>query len=190
MLEDNIPKISYKSTHSNKAFVYIPHQRILNKAQISVKHVATSFVSACENFGAAPIVAVLNREDLALAQKMQKFSPKIKVVKPENTQQLISLMKNASLCITQRYHGALFSLPLEMPTLILSNDPKLIGLCKELNLPTPQEISVIGETKALNRAIIDTQSFFSHSANRISNVLIARAKRTDKLIAKIFSHYI
>lgn len=190
MLEDNIPKTSDKSTHSNKAFVYIPHQRILNKAQISAKHVATSFVSACENFGAAPTVAVLNREDLALAQKMQKFSPKIKVVKPENTQELISLMKNASLCITQRYHGALFSLPNETPTLILSNDPKLIGLCKELNLPTPQEISVIGETKALNRAIIDTQSFFSRSANRISDVLIARAKRTDKLIAKIFSYYI
>lgn len=179
-----------KSTHANKAFIYIPHQRILNKAQISAKRIATSFVSACENFGAAPIVAVLNREDLALAQKMQNFSPKIKVVKPENTQQLISLIKNARLCITQRYHGALFSLPNEIPTLILSNDPKLIGLCKELNLPTPQEISIIGETKALNRAIINTHNFFSRSASRISDTLIARAKRTDKLIAKIFSHYI
>ena len=179
-----------KSTHPNKAFIYIPHQRMLNKAKIFPERVAKSFVCACENFGAAPIVAVLNREDLALAQKMQKFSPKIKVVKHENTQQLISLMKNTSLCITQRYHGALFSLPNEIPTLILSNDPKLIGLCKELNLPTPQEISIIGEAKALNRAIIDTHNFFSHSASRISNVLIARAKRTDKLIAKIFSHYI
>ena len=190
ILKDENSTITKKSLHINKAFIYIPHKMALNKARISAKRAAKSFVSVCENFQAAPIVAILNKEDLEFAQEMQKSSHQIKIITPKNPQQLIALMQKAGLCITQRYHGALFSLSMSVPTLILSDDPKLKGLCKELRLPPPQDVSTIGETKTLTNAIIGTQTFFSKAASRVSSALIERAKHNDKLIAKIFAHYI
>ena len=77
------------------------------------------------------VIAVLNPEEDMEFAKLLARRGKMRIFVPKKCDMLCTFLKKCDFSLSQRYHGALYSLFCALPTLVLSNDPKLTALCVE-----------------------------------------------------------
>ena len=132
--------------------IYCPCSRGVEKANLTARELASALDSIAKSLGLTVTVAVLNKsEDMALAQKIKMELKDARTVCVQDAKYFKKLLSRAALTVSQRYHGALFSLCLGVPTLALSCDPKLTSLCEQFNAPRPRDISILNSSAGANK---------------------------------------
>ncbi len=132
--------------------IYCPCSRGAEKANLTARELASALDSIAKSLGLTVTVAVLSKsEDMALAQKIKTELKDARTVCVRDAKYFKKLLSRAALTVSQRYHGALFSLCLGVPTLALSCDPKLTSLCEQFNAPHPRDISILNSSAGANK---------------------------------------
>lgn len=125
---DNINKNLINHPQNSSYIVYIPNSRALHISKLNAKQMYSALTHLANKVNASLLIAVMNNKDVPLAKKIFAKSKSVRFILLKNVEDLCEIASGASLVITQRYHGALVSLALEIPTLALSTDPKIISL--------------------------------------------------------------
>ncbi len=135
-------------------FLYIPCVRGIKKAKTSANLVAQTLYLAQKTFDALPRLVILNpNEDLAFAKKINILLPDAEIICPKNVNELLVLFGGAKFIISQRYHGSLFAAKCNVPTISVSNDPKMQGLCKDFKLFPCQNTDILSSPSKLCQKI-------------------------------------
>lgn len=114
--------------------VFIPCANELKRHKITEKILARELKTLSVKFEMPVLIIILNpREDCALARELCSLMG-AKMAIPQGETELKNLLLGAKLSISQRYHGALFSVGCDVPTLALSDDPKMQSFCAEMEL--------------------------------------------------------
>ncbi len=139
-------EINHKLINERKKenFIYIPCVRGLKKLKISAESIAQTMTLIEKSFELSPLLVVLNpKEDLSFAKSVKFLMPNAKIFCPTTPYELFELFASAKFVISQRYHGSLFANACKVPTLSVSNDPKMHGLCKDFKLFPCQNTSIL-----------------------------------------------
>lgn len=166
--------------------VYIPGCRAVLSQKIQPSTLAASLEFLTKKTGIGVTIAVLSKEDENIANKIAKKAEDCKIITINSKNQLISILKQAKICITQRYHGALYSLYCKAPTLILSSDPKAKALCNELGAFPSAPADILYRREALLELCNEAITFAEQNKERIHNEIIGRAEDSDEKLNKVF----
>ncbi len=116
-------------------FVFIPCSSGLKNEGISLDLLASSLEKVAQSWKINLEIVVLNsREDISDACELAHRLKNARVTAPRGANELFEILSGAKFMISQRYHGALFSAMMQIPTLAVSNDPKMHALCKDFGL--------------------------------------------------------
>ena len=187
--KDKAPNIN-QQLMLKRRLIYIPNTRTLIKSGFSLQEVVTTIKSVCEKSNMELIVIPLSKNDFEKLKNETGAKHKILPAYSLSPQEFEKILKSCSFCITQRYHGALFSLSCGIPTLAISNDPKIKSLCKEFALLSPSKTVLLTNTPLLSSTIekelSNHKANYKHRAKRINKY----AETTDANLNKIFDIFI
>lgn len=156
-------------------FIFIPCYNGLEKAHISSKKVAFTLDFIEKTYGISPMLVLLNpKDDLAVAKSIASHLTNVKIECPTTPDKLFLLLQEAEFVISQRYHGTLFAAMCEIPTLSVSNDPKMHSLCKDLSLFPSQDVDIFKNPKHVFRKILSAVDHEKVQKNTIHKKIIAR----------------
>ena len=154
LCEEKAPTTNENSTNK-RFFVYIPCANGLKKSRIDTTKLAHSLSKIEKQFEIQPVIAILNtQQDFAIAKKLKSDLKGAKIVCPTTPNELFSLFKEAKWVISQRYHGSLFALTRGIPTLAVSNDPKMHALCKDFGAFPCQNAKILVSDDELIRKLL------------------------------------
>lgn len=138
-----------KNAEGNGCFIYVPCSGGLSRSKISTDAVISVLKRVQMSFKLPLVIAVLNQtEDMVLAREVAKMLKNTKIICPNLPEELFESLKCAGFVISQRYHGTLFATCCNVPTLAVSNDPKMHSLCKDLGIfPCHSTILLTDEEK-------------------------------------------
>lgn len=174
----NSPKNSY--------FIYIPCASGLKKANIPPTQLITMLKKLEKNNACRVVLCVLNPvEDEETATALPSF----RTICPSTPNELCALLRGAKFVISQRYHGSLFAASCGVPTLSISDDPKIKALCKDFllhpSLPTKQ----LHKSDFL---ALQVEKMIDHHKNneKITNLLLQQgANCSQNALRAIFQKY-
>jgi len=136
-------------------FVFCPHAQSLKAQGVSEEMVALSLKSLARIFDARIRIAVLNKkQDLGLAISITKMIENSDIVLSDSAYALARCFADSEFVISQRYHGTLLSTCAMTPTVAVSSDPKMLGLCRDLFLEPPHSASILKDAALLLKAIM------------------------------------
>ena len=206
--ERNRQKINYRlinaKSEENKSgyFLFFPCTRTSKREGYTKKVLTNTILELSDLLSASVKIVVLNKnEDEINAKIIQKelMANKIhskaeqgeaaasdfytEAVIPKNADELVELILGAKLSISQRYHGALFSLACGIPTVAISRDPKLKALFHDLGIRGPRMISMPTEAKSIKKYVLD--AIKEQNSNQIS--IKKRIKSLEKRAQSSFS---
>ena len=179
------PQISKtdKSNAKKECFVYIPCARGLNKSKISLVDLTKSLRKLEKSFEIPVAIVVLNpEEDLQVAKELSKHLENSKILCPGTPSELFSILKNVKFVISQRYHGTLFSYLCQIPTLSISNDPKMHAFCKDFELFRCQNTDILENPTLLSKQTQLSVDYYNAHKNRINNKIISCAQTSKMMI--------
>lgn len=127
-ISNNIVKKSTQNSQNSSYIAYIPNSRALHISKLSTEQICSALTDLANQSNASLLIAVMNNEDIPLAREICKKTKSAQVILSATAEDLCKALSDASLTITQRYHGALISLSLGIPTIALSTDPKIVSL--------------------------------------------------------------
>jgi len=143
------PKINRQLRKTGR-FLYIPCASGLKRARIDERSVTRALALAERELGLAAFFAVMNEnEDAELARRLSKALGGRRICAPKSASELKKALSEAEITICQRFHGALFSSALGVPTLCLSDDPKMMALCEDFGLYRAMSPVVLSDPSAL-----------------------------------------
>jgi polysaccharide pyruvyl transferase CsaB len=120
------------SASGKKYFAYFCNLRACSELKIPPSKLIFAIKKLRNEQKRECVIVVLNpAEDLKLAKAIAVGSDS-KIFVPKGSEALCSLLRKCEFAISQRYHGALYSIYSAVPTFVLSDDPKLISLCAEM----------------------------------------------------------
>ncbi len=159
LLEDNI---NLRLGNPDR-LVYIPCSAELKRQRICEKAVCESLAFAAKELGVKVSIVVLNKnEDLELARNLSGRLSDCEIRIPRDADGLATALSDARISVCQRYHGALFSAAIGVPTMCVSRDPKLISFCEEFALYGARDPNILCDPCKLKRAALDV---IFHSAD-------------------------
>jgi polysaccharide pyruvyl transferase CsaB len=179
-----------KQGKCNHKIIYIPGKRALSRAKISESQVSNLLKHLSKKLNAEIIIAALSREDEESANKIAQRMGHCKVAHINSRKQLIVLLKGAKICISQRYHGALYSFYCKTPTLVISNDPKMKTLCKELGSSASMPTNIFKNLEAFLLCAEREIELNSQIREEIHFKIIKRAAKTEQKMQKILRYFI
>lgn len=143
------PKINQRLRKTGR-FLYIPCASGLKRARIDERSVVKALREAERELGLAAFFAVMNEnEDAELARRLSKALGGRRICAPKSASELRKALSEAEITICQRFHGALFSSALGVPTLCVSDDPKMMALCEDFGLYRAISPVVLSDSSAL-----------------------------------------
>ena len=158
IFENNSQKLNRQLIFSEESnyFLYIPCARGLKGAKITPAALRKTLKKLEQTHSCKALLCILNPpEDGALSEAIVDFESTF----PTTPTELCEILRNARFTVSGRYHGSLFSAACGVPTLSVSDDPKLSALCKDFGLykcpPT--------------RALADEISLAHHTAKMLSH---------------------
>ena len=120
-----------EKTLKKRCFAFFINARACTGMGISALDLALALEKLQKELKIKCVIVVLNpKEDLPLAKSLARRG-KMKIFVPKKCDTLCAFLKKCDFSLSQRYHGALYSLFCGIPTLVLSSDPKLTSLCTE-----------------------------------------------------------
>jgi polysaccharide pyruvyl transferase WcaK-like protein len=172
-------------------FVFIPCTNAIKNNNISIKKLANLLIKAEKIINVPLAILVLNRkEDLKLANFIKSYCPSSQVLCPKNTNELLDLIKKSQIAISQRYHGTLFSSICKIPTISVSDDPKMSGLCNELLLFPSQSLKSFLNFEELANSISNAISHYNKNIDIITKRIDEYAQRSNSQLEIILSKFI
>lgn len=190
---DNEKEIDQQSisllSNDKKDIVFIPNIRALYECEISPKELASVISGICDNPNCSVNIVILNQKDLKETNTIANLLPNAHISMPTSPRELISLMSNAKICISQRYHGALYSAGCAVPTLAVSNDPKLVALCKEWDIVKSQPTNILKNEAKLKKLCISTIEQSQKNIKETKKIARKNAQKTSQLIEKVLERY-
>jgi polysaccharide pyruvyl transferase WcaK-like protein len=173
----------------------------LIKKRVSIDKVAVilrDWPHSDSNFDASSINAALSGErnveyivlgnDPILEGNLNKSCLDYKSYNPnvESFNEFIKYLNNFDLIITSRYHGAIYSVLLDIPCIALAIEPKLLIAASELKLFSVVEY---GEVDKISSLIKKLRSNISAEVDKIDNIRIEKKceaeNMLDTLMAKL-----
>lgn len=193
---ENNEKINYGLTMESERtpiapfFVFIPCARGLKKAGIDPRRIASSMRSIKSKFGlsCARIVVLNENEDLKIAREIAKEVGISKIFVPKTPQELCNAIEGAKFVISQRYHGALFSIACGRATLGVSGDPKMSGLCRDFGAFSALSPAILARQSALHKNISFALSHQENNGEKTKNNVKNSARRSENLLGALFLH--
>ena len=162
-------KFQERSAKKN-SLVYIPCACGLKNAKISAQLIAKLLKSEQNKLKCDLIIAVLNRhEDLSLAQKIATICKDARVVVPQNANELFSVLKKANTVISQRYHGTLFAAACSLPTVAISDDPKMFAICEDFSLFPCQQVKILKSEEIFESLFEKARIYYEKNTENIAS---------------------
>lgn len=170
----------------NNYFIYIPCARGLKKANITPIQLTTILKKLEKNYACRVVLCILNPvEDEEIAKSL----PSSRTICPSTPNELCALLRDAKFVISQRYHGSLFAASCGIPTLSVSDDPKIKALCKDFLLhPSLREKQLYNS----DFLALQVEKMLDHHKNneKIANILLQQgANRSRNALRAIFQKY-
>ncbi len=128
---ENAYKNTVQSSASNEKIVFIPCRNELERSFLSIEVLARELSTLANSFSVPILIINLNPHEDTDACKELSYLLGAKMLVPKNASELKNHLSSAKLCISQRYHGLLFSVGCDVPVLAISNDPKIVSFCDE-----------------------------------------------------------
>ena len=188
LFESNRQKLNQRLINSpkNNYFIYIPCARGLKKANITPIQLTTILKKLEKNYACRAVLCVLNPvEDEEMATDLPSFL----TICPSAPNELCALLRGAKFVISQRYHGSLFAASCGVPTLSVSDDPKIKALCKDFLLHPSLHTEQLKNLDFLSRQI---EKMMAHHKNneKITNLLLEQGtNRSQNALRAIFQKY-
>ncbi len=175
---------------NSRYFVYILRAGNIKNSHNEIKMLVNELRNVQNTYGLSTLVVVLNpTEDLLLAKTIGRKLKNSRIICPRSPCQLYSLLSQAKFVISQRYHGALFSCMCGVPTLVISNDPKMQSLCADLNMFPCQEPRILRIPNAICRQIGVILKYENQKTDNESSRVALSAKRAEEGLNKIFENF-
>ncbi len=179
------------SNNQKEYFVFVPCANGIKNNNISIKTLASSLSRIEKSLKIPLAIIVLNRkEDLSLAKILKSYCPSAQIYCPNTIKELLRLIEKSAIVISQRYHGALFSSLYEIPTLAISDDPKMIALCEELLLFPAQSINSFLIFEELDDIISKVITHHNEFQNAITKRINNYSQKSNRKIENILSKFI
>ena len=186
-------KINQRLINPQK-ITFILHVGALKKHKITPETLATTLNSLKNQLSLPLSIIVLNEnEDGDFARATASLTCS-EIYFPKTSDALIHALSNSKIAITQRYHGAIASICMEIPTLSISADPKLSALSADFVLfpaifPTilTPKATVSCENNTNNLVTLVAQILKHHEQHKSETLsrLISVAQISDHLLKKI-----
>ena len=171
--------------------VFCPSARGAECDGVSPKRCAKALNHLSRELGAKLIIAVLNEdEDIGFAKGVAKGVVGAQIYIPSSPERFITLLGSAKLVLSQRYHGSLFAASSGAPTLSLSNDPKMISLCRELKLYPPHRAMILRNGDLLLKYAKECISHFQKNQEITLKLVTQSAQKSEHQISQLISHLI
>ena len=183
--------IGESKKRGRERLIFIPCARMHEREELYEDDVGSALTQIAANIGCNEIIiALLNRDDEAMSLRISKKANICRITRISSSQELITLLSGTRLCITERYHGALFSLFCKAPTLAISRDPKMNSLCRELGAIEPFSPSILTRSNTLCESCKRVLEFGTEQREKVSQKIVERAIRTDAALDKLFTHFV
>jgi polysaccharide pyruvyl transferase CsaB len=180
-----------RTSGKKEYFVFIPCTNAIKNNNISIKKLANLLIKAEKILNLPLAILVLNpKEDLKLANFIKSYCPSSQILCPKNTNELLALIKKSQIAISQRYHGTLFSSICKIPTISVSDDPKMSGLCNELLLFPSQSLKSFLNFEELANSISSAISHYNKNIDIITKRIDEYAQRSNSQLEIILSKFI
>ena len=158
----------------------------IKKANITPIQLTTILKKLEKNYACRAVLCVLNPvEDEEVATALPSF----RTICPLTSNELCALLRDAKFVISQRYHGSLFAASCGVPTLSVSDDPKIKALCKDFLLHPSLREKQLYNSDFL--ALQVEKMLAQHKNNeKITNLLLEKgANRSKNALRAIFQKY-
>ena len=178
-----------KSTHylhkplcAKDYFAFCPHSRALKNSNISANAIVKALENISQKYSVRPVIAVLNkRDDLALARILQKNIKCDQTMIFTNPDEMASVFGGAKFVISQRYHGALLALSCNIPTLSLSQDPKMYGLSRDFGSAAPALPQILSNPALMEEILQKALSYHEKHSKEIQTKTKILTQRAEKI---------
>ena len=161
------PKFNQRLRKTGR-FLYIPCASGLKRARIDEESAVKALREAERELGLAAFFAVMNEnEDAELARRLSKALGGRRICAPKSASELKKALSEAEITICQRFHGALFSSALGVPTLCVSDDPKMMALCDDYGLYRAISPVVLSDSSALLHEMDEAKRHFEDNSMSI-----------------------
>ena len=186
----DLVKIRAKSCEEKRHFVFCPCARGFKSAGVSALEVAKALIELANEHKIGIKLLVLNKnEDGSVASDLGKLTG-ASVCAPKGVSDLCEVLSGAKFVMSQRYHGTLFSVACEIPTLSLSNDPKMSAFCEDFGV-FPSKSPEILRSGAHLRAEISAMLFYSaKNGGKIASNIKKAAAISQGSMQKCFQKFI
>ncbi len=170
----------------NNYFIYIPCARGLKKANITPIQLTTMLKKLEKNYACRVVLCVLNPiED----EEIAKALPSFRTICPSTPNELCALLRGAKFVISQRYHGSLFAASCGVPTLSVSDDPKIKALCKDFSLHPSLRAKQLHNSDFLALQVEKMLDYHKNNEKNINILLEQGANRSQNALRTIFHKY-
>ena len=170
--------------------VFIPNERALKEGGVSNAEAISNVRVVCRELNAKLVIVALSKSDRSFAKAELEGDEKVISLYSASPETLTSILYRSSLCITQRYHGALFSCACSIPTLAVSDDPKIKTFCRELQLSAATSVSVFKSPVALLSQCKAAIAQHSQIDSARRETMRKRADKVDVQLDKIVKIFI
>ena len=179
------------TNNEREYFSFIPCTNGIKNNKFPIKNLANLLLKIEKSLQISPAIIVLNfKEDMNLAKILKRYCPNAKIYIPTNEKELLRLLKKSEITITQRYHGALFSSICGIPTLAISDDPKMTALCQELMLFPAQNSNSLGVLKELENTLASVIAHHKKFQSAITEQIDRYSKKSNRKIKNVLSKFI
>ena len=179
-------KMGLEIAIKDEFFVYIPFSRAIEKHKISTQEVAKSLTSLSKKYKILVRIAVLNeKEDYPLACKIARQTENAEIFVVRDEKDAALRFRGAKFIISSRYHGTLFAITMGIPTLSVSNDPKIYSLCKDYSLCPAFSPSVLKKPVLLCAKAQKTLDYHAQNSLKIYNSIQKFTAETEKSLNEL-----
>lgn len=161
------PKINQQLRKTGR-FSYIPCASGLKRAKIDEDSLSKALREAERELGLKAFFVVMNEnEDGALARRLSNALGGRELRAPKSASELEKALSDTEISVCQRFHGALFSSALGVPTLCISIDPKMTALCEDFGLFPAISPAFLADFSALPQKMEGAKRHFSRNGTSI-----------------------
>lgn len=169
-------------------FIYIPHANSILKSGIKTNRLAKTLKFLCSKHKLQLKIAVLNKkEDLPLALEICAHISEAEIIAPQHEEDAANSFRGAKFIISSRYHGSLLATVLEKPTISISTDPKIRGLCKDFYIFPTQRYEMFENPLLFNAYIEKMMAFHTHNAKKIKENINKYTKESESALNEILN---
>lgn len=167
-------------------FVFCPHANSLKNQKISSKTVAKALLNLSNAQNLQIKIAVFNKkEDLALAKSLQNHLKNAEIFIPLNANEAAHTFWGAKFVISSRYHASLLAISLGIPTLSISNDPKITTLATDFSTFPALPFQIFQKPLTLNKKNFEMQTQHSKNKEIIAKKIAISTHKCEISIDKI-----